>query len=49
MPNLQILTIPKPLPRPGDAAGALYLTEVDLTAEPPDSDRTERYTAAARL
>ena len=37
MPSLQILTIPKPLPRPGDAAGALYLTEVDLTADPPDS------------
>ena len=36
MPSLQILTIPKPLPRPGDAAGALYLTEVDLTADPPD-------------
>ena len=36
MPNLQILTIPQPLPRPGDAAGALYLTEVDLTADPPD-------------
>ena len=37
MPTLQILTIPKSFPRPGDAAGALYLTEVDLTADPPDS------------